>query len=68
VHKKFYPQVKQIRSLTLNSWNEKQLRMMTLGGNRNLRAYLSEYSLLETPVDARYKSAACDYYSKMLRA
>lgn len=41
---------------------------MTLGGNRNFRDFLKEYDLLETSMELRYKSVACNYYATMLLA
>ena len=36
VHRSMGVQVSFVRSLTLDSWSEKQLRMMSLGGNLKL--------------------------------
>jgi ADP-ribosylation factor GTPase-activating protein 1 len=39
-----------VRSLSMDSWNEKQLKMMSLGGNKNLSEYFQFYELNEESV------------------
>jgi hypothetical protein len=55
-------QYSQVRSLTLDSWSERQLKLMTLGGNKALREYLKGYDLGEESVAVKYKSKAAEYY------
>ena len=55
-------QYSQVRSLTLDSWSERQLKMMTLGGNKALKEYLKGYDLGEESVAVKYKSKAAEYY------
>jgi len=42
-HRKLGVHISFVRSLTLDSWNAKQLKMMTLGGNSKLKELLNEY-------------------------
>jgi hypothetical protein len=37
---------------------------MSLGGNRNLKVYFSEFDLLEELPQNRYKTVAAEYYRK----
>ena len=52
----------------MDNWNEKQMKMMSLGGNLRLKKHFSEYDLLEEAPSMRYKTRAADYYRRMLRA
>jgi hypothetical protein len=47
-----------VRSLTLDGWNEKQLKMMERGGNHKLRLFFAEYDLLDESPNIRYKTIA----------
>jgi hypothetical protein len=51
-----------VRSLTLDSWTERQLKSMSLGGNKNLREFFKAYDLNEESVQTKYKSKASAYY------
>ena len=57
-----------MRSLTLDGWNEKQLKMMERGGNHKLRLFFAEYDLLDESPNIRYKTIAAQYYRRRLRA
>jgi hypothetical protein len=57
-------QYSTVRSLTLDSWTEKQLKMMSLGGNKAMRDYLKGYDLGEESVAVKYKSKAAEYYRR----
>jgi len=48
--------------LTLDSWTERQLKQMTLGGNKNLKEFLKRYDLTEESVQTKYKSKAAEHY------
>jgi hypothetical protein len=45
-----------IRSLTLDAWNEKQLKCMTNGGNKNVKDLFESYDLFDMPLEKRYTS------------
>jgi hypothetical protein len=51
-----------VRSLTLDSWTDRQLKMMSLGGNLALKEYLRNYDLGEESVAVKYKSRAAEHY------
>ena len=55
-----------VRSLHLDGFNEKQLKMLSLGGNRNLRLFLTEFDLQDEP--NKYKTHAAEYYRAKLKA
>jgi hypothetical protein len=48
--------------LTLDTWTERQLKMMTLGGNKTLYEYFQQYDLNEESVQTRYKTKAAEFY------
>ena len=62
LHRGLGVHISQVRSLTLDSWSERQLKMMTLGGNKGMREHLSQYDLVEESVQTKYKTRAADSY------
>jgi len=56
-----------VRSLGMDTWSEKQLRLMALGGNKKLRDHFQNYDLNDETVQVRYNTKAADYYRKLLR-
>lgn len=51
-----------VRSLSMDTWNDKQLKMMTIGGNKALHEFFQFYDLNDESVQTRYKTRAADYY------
>ena len=51
-----------MRSLTLDSWSERQLKMMTLGGNKVAREFFQGYDLADESVQVKYKTRAAEYF------
>ena len=68
VHRGFGVQYSVVRSLDLDSWGEKQLKMMSLGGNVRLKKHFGDYDLLEMPQEERYKTVAAEFYRNTLRS
>ena len=56
-----------VRSLSMDTWSEKQLRLMALGGNKKLRDQFQNYDLNDETVQIRYNTKAADFYRKYLR-
>lgn len=46
----------------MDTWNEKQLKLMSLGGNKNLGEFFARYDLIEESVQSRYKTKAAEFY------
>ena len=46
----------------MDSWNDKQLKMMSLGGNKNLSEFFSFYDLNEESASQKYKTKAAESY------
>jgi hypothetical protein len=66
VHRGLGVAFSSVRSLTLDGWNEKQLKMMSLGGNKNLKIYFTEFDLQDEP--NKYKTHAAEFYRAKLKA
>mmetsp|Transcript_23562 Transcript_23562/g.41763 ORF Transcript_23562/g.41763 Transcript_23562/m.41763 type:complete len:303 (+) Transcript_23562:238-1146(+) len=56
-----------VRSLTMDAWNNLQLKQMMLGGNSRLIEFFEEYGLTSASLD-RYYSKAAEYYRTNLKA
>lgn len=46
----------------MDSWSEKQLKCMNLGGNKKLYDFFSEYDLNSEPDNIRFNTKAGEYY------
>jgi hypothetical protein len=46
----------------MDAWNERQLKMMSLGGNKNLGEFFQNYDLIDESVQSRYKTKAAEFY------
>ena len=49
----------RVKSLPTDTWSEKQLRLMALGGNKKQNHIISNYGLNEESVQMKYNSRAC---------
>ena len=69
VHRGLGVHVSMVRSLSLDTWTEKQLRQMERGGNRALQDFLSEYALTDiVDIKVKYNTKAADYYRRRANA
>jgi hypothetical protein len=46
----------------MDTWNERQLKLMSLGGNKNLGEFFQIYELIDESVQSRYKTKAAEFY------
>ena len=53
-----------VRSVNLDSWNEKQISSMSNGGNEKFKAFIKKYNLETDEAPIKYKTRAADYYRK----
>jgi hypothetical protein len=67
LHRSLGPNFSFVRSLSMDTWTEKQLRLMALGGNKKLRDFYQNYDLNEENVQMRYNTRASDFYRLKLR-
>jgi hypothetical protein len=68
VHRGFGVHISSVRSLDLDSWSDKQLKMMSLGGNLRLKKQFGDYDLFELPAQDRYLTNVADFHRRMLRS
>lgn len=58
-----------IKALFGDPWDNYQLRIVQIGGNKRLWDFLKQYNGLEQkPIAAKYKSAAASFYRKKISA
>ncbi|KAL9247430.1 hypothetical protein vseg_020862 [Gypsophila vaccaria] len=58
-----------VRSVTMDSWSEIQLKKMESGGNDNLNAFLARYDIpKETDIVSKYNSNAASVYRDRISA
>ena len=68
IHRSFGLQISTIRSVQVDSWNEKQVKYLSQGGNNKFKEFLSEYKIEpSSSFDLKYKSKAAEYYRCMLK-
>jgi hypothetical protein len=47
-----------VRSVTLDMWTEKQLKLLEFGGNHKLRVFCEMYNLMSVDIKLRYQTKA----------
>jgi len=58
-----------VRSVTMDSWSDLQIKKMEAGGNRNLNTFLSQYGISkETDIITKYNSNAASIYRDRIQA
>ncbi|CAK8543739.1 unnamed protein product [Lathyrus sativus] len=58
-----------VRSVTMDSWSDLQIKKMEAGGNRNLNSFLSQYGIpKETDIISKYNSNAASIYRDRIQA
>ena len=68
IHRSFGLQISIIRSLQVDSWTDKQVKYLSLGGNKRLKEFLSEYKIEpSSSSELKYKSKAAEYYRCSLK-
>ena len=69
LHRGLGVHVSMVRSITLDMWTEKQLKLIEEGGNAKLKAFFQTYDLNEVyDVKVKYNTKAADYYRRMNNA
>lgn len=58
-----------VDTVTMDSWSDKQIAFMRVGGNNKCNDFLQKYGVEKaTPIDKKYNSAAAAFYRKMIAA
>ncbi len=69
VHRGLGVNISFIRSLTMDNWDEKQLKFLKCSGNKRLRSLLEEYNIpFDTDIELKYNLNAVDYHRLSLRS
>ena len=62
VHRGFGVHISFIRSIGMDSWSDRQLKSMSLGGNKELADFFAKYDLTAESIHTRYLTKAAEYY------
>eukprot|EP00922_Rhytidocystis_sp_ex-Travisia-forbesii_P009113 GHVS01013316.1.p1 GENE.GHVS01013316.1~~GHVS01013316.1.p1 ORF type:complete len:440 (+),score=79.14 GHVS01013316.1:366-1685(+) len=57
-----------VRSTTMDSWSDKQKKMMKEGGNSKLKIIFDEHEVSNVNIKEKYGTKAAAYYRELLRA
>jgi len=69
LHRGLGVHVSMVRSITLDMWTEKQLKLIEEGGNAKLKAFFQTYELNDVyDIKVKYNTKAADYYRRMNNA
>ena len=68
-HRSLGVHVSFVRSVSMDSWSEKQIKQMRMGGNDKCNSFLAKYGVAkETPIANKYNSPAAQLYRDRLLA
>jgi len=67
-HRGFGVNISYVRSITMDSWSDNQLKIMRIGGNKRLSSLLDEYSLNKENKEILFKSKLLEYHRKELKS
>ena len=62
IHRGYGVHISFVRSVSMDSWSDKQLKCMSMGGNKNMHDYFQEYDLNSESSDVRYHTRAAEFY------
>ena len=69
LHRGLGVHVSMVRSRTLDMWTEKQLKLISSGGNSKLKTFFKKYDLDQVyDTKIKYNTRAAEYYRKMNNA
>jgi hypothetical protein len=66
VHRGLGVHISYVRSITIDSWNDNQIRSMKLGGNKRLRVLLDDYLIEKENKEELYNSKLLDFHRRMV--
>lgn len=56
-----------VRSITMDKWDAKQIKLMKIGGNRRFKVLMKEFNISDDiEIGMKYKLKAIDYYRKLV--
>jgi len=68
VHRSLGVHISFVRSITMDTWNEKQKKMMQLGGNGAFRDFAKAQGIDRMQIREKYHTKAAEYYRDALKA
>jgi len=69
VHRSLGVHVSFVRSIAMDSWTDKQLKVMKTGGNDKCNDFLKMHGIdARTPIKEKYESAPAQLYKEVLKA
>lgn len=69
VHRSLGSHISFVRSVTMDSWSEKQLRRMIAGGNAECSAFFEQNGVpMSTPIKSKYHTKVAELYKQKLEA
>jgi len=69
MHRSLGVHISFVRSISMDSWTPKQIKMMQVGGNTKFHEFLREYGIpLNTPTKEKYTTQVVEYYKKKILA
>ena len=68
VHRGLGVHISFVRSITMDSWTDKQLGKMAAGGNSRFLDFSKKYGLDSLTQEARYNTKACEWYRQRISA
>lgn len=66
VHRSLGVHISFVRSISMDTWTPKQLHMMVVGGNEELKNFFEFYSINSFDIYKKYRTKAAYYYREML--
>jgi Putative GTPase activating protein for Arf len=67
VHRSLGVHISFIRSISMDIWSQKQLEIMSVGGNRELQEFFDYYLISSLEIRKKYKTKASSYYREYLK-
>ena len=68
-HRSLGVHISFVRSVTMDSWSEKQIRTMEFGGNQKFNSFLLQHNTAkETPIHSKYTSYGARLFKERLNA
>uniref|UniRef100_A0A7S3PMB2 Arf-GAP domain-containing protein n=1 Tax=Aplanochytrium stocchinoi TaxID=215587 RepID=A0A7S3PMB2_9STRA len=69
VHRSLGVHISFVRSITMDSWSSKQIEMMRLGGNKQMREWFGKHGIsTDAAIQQKYHSPAAELYRMRLQA
>ena len=68
-HRSLGVHVSFVRSVTMDAWSDKQIKMMEAGGNDNLNAFMKQCGVSKTEhITKKYHTKAAEHYREFIKA